>query len=89
MSDTSSAAATLSDCVLEATIVKRPANSNDVAGSVGRSASADSVHFVDGPSRCCVFSTASHPRLVPFSVDGRLSLTVVRGTTFGALHLRA
>ena len=46
MRDTSSPGAeTRRDCVSEANIVKRCANSLDVAGSVGRSAPTDPVHF--------------------------------------------
>ena len=47
MRDTSSLqAATHSDCVLGATFVKSPANSLDVAGSVGRSAPTDPDRFL-------------------------------------------
>ncbi|CAI5711473.1 unnamed protein product [Peronospora effusa] len=47
MRDTSSlGAATHSDCVLGATFVKSPANSLDVAGSVGRSAPTDPDRFL-------------------------------------------
>ena len=47
MRDSSSlSAVTHSDCVLGATFVKSPANSLDVAGSVGRSAPTDPVRFL-------------------------------------------
>ena len=79
-------AVTHSDCVMGATLVKRPANSLDVAGSVGCSASTDPDHF-DYPLRCCIFRNSVGPTIWTLLAAWQLLFPTVRGTALGALHL--